>query len=60
MTRLASEKCSERAFPCLEVYREFALDASKTVSFSVFFYIILYAVRAAQTGAASPSPQDNS
>lgn len=46
MIWLASEKCSERAFLCLWVYREFALDASKTASFSVF--IILYAVRDAQ------------
>lgn len=41
--RLASEKRSERAFLCLRVYREFALDASKTASFSVF--IIPHAVR---------------
>lgn len=47
MIRLASEKHSERAFLCLRVYREFALDPSKTASFSVF--IILYAVGDAQT-----------
>lgn len=36
MIRLASEKRSERAFLCLAVCREFALDPSKTASFSVF------------------------
>lgn len=44
--RRASEKQSERAFLCLGVCREFALDPSKTASFSVF--IILYAVGDAQ------------
>lgn len=49
MIRLASEKRSERAFLCLRVFREFALDASKTTSFSVFFFFfILYALREAQ------------
>lgn len=52
MIRLASEKRSERAFLCLGVFREFALDASKTASFSVF--IILYAVRDAQIEALRP------
>lgn len=49
MIRLASEKRSERAFLCLAVYREFALDPSKTASFSVF--IILCAVADAQITA---------
>lgn len=48
MIRLASEKRSERAFLCLRVFREFALDASKTTSFSVFVFFILYALREAQ------------
>lgn len=50
MIRLASEKRSERAFLCLRVFREFALDASKTTSFSVFFFFffIRYALREAQ------------
>lgn len=49
MIRLASEKRSERAFLCLQVFREFALDASKTTSFSVFFFFsIRYALREAQ------------
>lgn len=39
MIRLASEKRSEKAFPCLEVYREFALDARKTASFRVFMLL---------------------